>query len=158
MAVYDTLKGGLGNKVSYASGGSSPSQWSEYTTARGRCVCGLPNGGTNEGTVGTAFTDDQDKSLTIATHAVTTAEMHPHTHVVNFFGYVSQTNYGPQYDFRQIPVQNCGSDGAVSTSSGANTTWGVPTNTGSGSAHGHGSVATSDFLSYIQLMSIKKNV
>ena len=82
MAVYDTLKGGLGNKVAYASGGSSPSQWAEYTPARGRCVCGLPNSGTNEGTVGTAFTDDQDKSFTVDTHSVSEAEMPAHGHDV----------------------------------------------------------------------------
>ena len=157
MAVYDTLKGGLGNKVAYASGGSSPSQWSEYTSARGRCVCGLPSSGTNEGTVGTAFTDDQDKSFTIDTHAITESEMHAHTHALGFFGYVSQTNYGPQYDFRQIPVRTCGSDGAVD-SGGSNEGWGSGANTGDGDAHGHGSVATSDFLAYIQLMSIKKTV
>ena len=158
MAVYDTLKGGLGNKVAYASGGSSPSQWSEYTSARGRCVCGLPSGGSNEGTVGTAFTDDQDKSLTIDTHSVTESEMHPHAHALGFFGYVSQTNYGPQYDFRQIPVRTCGSNGGVSTTTGDNTNWGSGADTGSGDAHGHGTVATSDFLAYVQLMSIKKTV
>lgn len=158
MAVYDTLKGGLGNKVAYASGGSSPSQWAEYTPARGRCVCGLPSSGTNEGTVGTAFTDDQDKSFTIDTHSVSEAEMPSHGHDINFFGYVSQTNYGPQRDYRQVPVRTCGGDGAVSTTSGDNATWGSKGLTGSGSAHGHGTVATSDFLAYIQLMSIKKNV
>ena len=158
MATYDSIKNANQNIIFSTDEGSAVGDFVEYTTARGRMIVGLPSGGSNEGTVGTAFTDDQDKSLTIATHAVTEAEMHPHAHNLSFFGYVSQTNYGPQYDFRQIPVRTCGSDGGVSTTSGDNTTWGSGANTGSGSAHGHGSVATSDFLSYIQLMSIKKNV
>ena len=84
--------------------------------------------------------------------------MPSHGHDVNFFGYVSQTNYGPQRDYRQVPVRTCGADGAVSPTSGDHTTWGGKGLTGSGSAHGHGAVVTSDFLAYIQLMSIKKNV
>ena len=64
------------------------------------------------------------------------------------WGYVSQTNYGPQYNYRS-QAQNCGSDGWVSD-------WNTGS-IGSGSAHGHGAVVTSDILAYVQLMAVKKD-
>lgn len=41
-----------------------PSTWTEVAGAQGRIIVGLPSGGTLAGTVGTAFTDLQDKSVT----------------------------------------------------------------------------------------------
>ena len=39
--------------------GSCLSGWTEYTTSRGRYIVGMPSGGTINGTVGKAFTSDQ---------------------------------------------------------------------------------------------------
>jgi hypothetical protein len=49
--------------VIFYDGSSCPSGWTEFTSARGRVVVGLPSGGTLDGTVGTALTD-----LQIPTH------------------------------------------------------------------------------------------
>jgi hypothetical protein len=60
--------------------GACPSGWTEYTAMQGRMLVGLVSGGTAEGTVGTALTNLQDKSLSL-THAGTTVDDHAsHTH------------------------------------------------------------------------------
>jgi hypothetical protein len=57
--------GGLpGNVVFYTTDSSVPAGFSEYTSARGRMVVGRPSGGTDEGTVGTALTNLQNKTHT----------------------------------------------------------------------------------------------
>jgi len=147
MATYDSLKKGVINVVGFTSAGSAPAQWSEYTPIRGRTIVGLPGSGTNDATVGSAFTDAQDKSKTIAVHTVTTAQLPAHTHNHGFWGQNSQTNYGPQYNYRS-QGQACGSDGWVSNNN---------TLLGDGGSHGHGAVVTSDVLAYIQLMAVKRN-
>lgn len=59
--------GGLTDMVGYrASGTSTLTGWSEYTSIRGRMIVGLPSGGADAGTVGTAFTTAQDKSKSAA--------------------------------------------------------------------------------------------
>lgn len=58
--------------------GACPTGWTEYTTARGRIVVGLPLNGTAEGTLGTALTDLQDKSLSL-THAGSAVADHSYT-------------------------------------------------------------------------------
>ena len=44
--------------------GACPSGWTEYTAARGRAIVGTPSSGTDEGTVGTALTNLQNKTHT----------------------------------------------------------------------------------------------
>jgi len=147
MATYDSIKKGIINVVGFTSAGSAPSQWSEYTPIRGRTIVGLPSSGTNDATVGSAFTDEQDKSKTISTHTITTAQLPTHTHNHTFWGYVSDYNYGPQYNYRS-QSQTCGSDGWVAHANNA---------IGDGGSHGHGAVVTSDILAYIQLMAVKRD-
>jgi len=53
---------------------SCPTGWSEYTPARGRTVVAKPAGGTDEGTVGTAFTDRGTRTI---------IDVPAHTHVVD---------------------------------------------------------------------------
>ena len=76
--------GGLANMVGYrASGTSTLTGWSEYTSVRGRMIVGLQSGGADAGTVGTAYTTAQDKSKSIAhTHDMRshTHDMRNHTH------------------------------------------------------------------------------
>lgn len=44
--------------------GPCPTGWTEYTAARGRTVVGTPSGGTSTGTVGTAFTNLANRTIT----------------------------------------------------------------------------------------------
>ena len=148
MATYDSIKKGVKGIVGFTTAGSAPAQWSEYTPIRGRTIVGLPSSGTNDATVGTAYTDEQDKSKTLSTTSVSEAQLPEHGHNMTLWGHVSQTNYGPQYNYRS-QSQQCGSDGWVGD-------WNTGS-IGSGSAHGHGAVVTSDVLAYIQLMAVKKD-
>jgi|6_EtaG_2_1085325.scaffolds.fasta_scaffold10746_2 hypothetical protein len=141
-----------------ASSASTPEEWSEYTSARGRMVVGLPSGGTDGGTVGTALTNAQDKSKSIAhTH---TAAAHQHN-----IGYLDYWSLG-QIRTADHPY---GNDGTYSndhyTSHTGNAADGaelIPKtqSTGAvatGAMSTGGTVVTSDILAYIQLMTIKKD-
>ena len=67
QAELDAIASVPSNLVAYrASGESTRSGWSEYTSVRGRMIVGLPSGGADAGTVGTAYTTAQDKSKSIA--------------------------------------------------------------------------------------------
>jgi hypothetical protein len=48
--------------------GTCPSGWAEYTPARGRYLVGLPVGGTNGGTVGTALTPVENRPAGVHSH------------------------------------------------------------------------------------------
>lgn len=43
--------------IALFGGGTCPAGWTEFTPARGRALVGLPQGGTQQGTVGTALTN-----------------------------------------------------------------------------------------------------
>ena len=47
-----------------AFNGSCPTGWTEFTSARGRTIVGTPSGGTNAGTVGTAFSNLENRTHT----------------------------------------------------------------------------------------------
>ena len=64
---------------------SCPGTTTEYTTARGRVLVGVPSGGTIEGTVGTALTNTQDLSVT---PNFTGSALSTHTHTVTATGTV----------------------------------------------------------------------
>lgn len=118
-----------GDLVAYTSAGSAPTGYSEYTSARGRVIVGLPSGGTNEGTVGTALTDQQDKTHT---HVYSTTVQHLHTVKTTSTGgtgYAQASGSGTEYD---AYTENAGS-ASPSTA------------------------ATSHMMPYIQLMAIEKS-
>ena len=136
--------------VSYrASGTSTPNGWSEYTTPRGRMICGMVSGGTDGGTVGTALTNSQDK-----THSHT---MSSHTHTT-----ASRTDAGAIYaDNNDSSFWGTGaaynSASVTWNSEGTHSTVGLPmslTNTNNAAT---ATSATSDILAYIQLMTISKD-
>ena len=158
MATYDSIKNANQNIIFFTDEGSAVGDFVEYTAARGRMVVGLPSSGTNEGTVGTALTNAQDKQKTLTTTALAEATIPNHQHAHAYWGYASQTNYGSQLSFTKRPNRSCGSDGWVS-STGSPGPYGatnsVGPNVGSGNAHGHGTVDTSDCCAYIQLMAVK---
>ena len=130
----------LSGLVAYrASGISTPAGWSEYTSARGRMIVGLPSGGTDGGTVGTALTNAQDKSKSIA---------HAHTLGRNFgttVRYHAAALYGNSGHFTASGADNAGGYSGTELN-----------NLSSGMSSG-GTVVTSDILAYIQLLTIKKD-
>lgn len=74
--------------VLYSTSGACPAGWTEYTTARGRYVVGLPSGGTLEGTAGTALSNVENRSVGQHTH-VQNAHNHtqnPHSHALSGTG------------------------------------------------------------------------
>jgi len=146
------------NLVAYrASGQSTPSGWSEYTSARGRMIVGLPSGGTDGGTVGTALTDTQDKRKA-GGHVHTGPS---HTHSISLLNWTSSGN--AQWDHSSMYYGTSGtftSSNYLPYSLTTSGTLDIPVtalsgtgNTGSGGVD----VDTSDVLAYIQLMTIKKD-
>tara|TARA_R110002012_G_scaffold269016_1_gene453042 strand:+ start:461 stop:949 length:489 start_codon:yes stop_codon:yes gene_type:complete len=142
----DPVVGVPANVIAHrASGESTPSGWSEYETARGRMIIGLPSGGTDGGTVGTAFTNSQNKSKSIA-----------HTHKMGFgisdgsnnkFSWQGGGTYGTSGTFTAnrrdtTASETCSAscDNYITDAMSANDTF----NTG-------------DVCAYIQLMTIKKD-
>tara|TARA_R100000808_G_scaffold23585_1_gene52546 strand:+ start:1080 stop:1535 length:456 start_codon:yes stop_codon:yes gene_type:complete len=132
-----------------ASGGLIPVGWSEYTSARGRMVVGLPSGGTDGGTVGTALSNVQDK-----THSHTTPS---HYHDIPY------GNDTTNLYMRRTPADAFGNGASLSSATAC--TISVTSGTASfnyarsenKSAGDTGTAAMSDFVAYIQLMAIKKD-
>ena len=152
----------------------TPTSWSELTTARGRCIVGVPSGGTDGATQGTALTDNQNKSKSIAhTHS---GGAHTHTgpshkHGITGLGQHTTTWYyntagafgtsGTGGTDRKVggsmnlpgPVSGpqlvSGAEGTGATSSsGTETTSAMSANA---------TVETADVMAYIQMVTIKKN-
>lgn len=72
---------------------SCPTGWSEFTSARGRYIVGLPSGGTLNGTAGTALSDQENRPVGQHTHTVNSSQ-HRHTvYAVNSIG-LAGTDYG----------------------------------------------------------------
>ena len=146
------------NIVAYTSAGSAPSGWSEYVAARGRMIVGLPSGGSNEGTTGTAFTDQQNKSKELA-HSHTSAA---HAHGIFYMDMTATTlrydtggRYGASGTFTADRDIGTGATGVGSL--GIPTSESItpdPTGTKSGADV---TTSTSDLLAYIQLMAIEKD-
>ena len=152
QAELDAIASVPSNLVAYrASGESTPSGWSEYTTARGRMVVGLPSGGTDGGTVGTALTNVQDKTHT---H---TGPSHRHN-----LSILAGTGIGTAQIGWNDHLGNTGSNAAgyyvasanTGAFSGTNYGYNYTSYEGTGAT---GTQATSDVLAYIQLMTIKKD-
>jgi hypothetical protein len=128
-----------------ASSASTPSGWSEYTTARGRMVVGLVSGGTDGGTVGTALTNAQDK-----THTHTGPS---HTHILALGG------AHPSESIRVDDVFGTSGTAAAWVRGGSTTDTNTKDRniTDAGGTGATGTAATSDVLAYIQLMAIKSD-
>jgi hypothetical protein len=128
-----------------ASSASTPSGWSEYTTARGRMVVGLVSGGTDGGTVGTALTNSQDK-----THTHTGPS---HTHILALGG------AHPSESVRVDDVFGVSGEASAWVRGGATTDTNTKDRnlTDAGGTGATGTAATSDVLAYIQLMAIKSD-
>lgn len=146
MSCGTSSTGSLPAGIIVFTASTCPATWTEYTAAQGFAVVGLPSGGTNAGTVGTAMTNLLDR-----THDHTYTQVVNHTHTLS-------TGTGATGNFSQVL-------GAVDTSSGG--TGGTPTQTALGTLSGNpgGGVATgttatkatSNVISYIQLRACSKN-
>ena len=149
------------NLVAYrASGVSTPSGWSEYTSVRGRMIVGLPSGGTDGGTVGTALTNVQDKSRELQHNHPSANHFHntPYDNESNKILGRSTPFYGQTSVSTSIqPNQRLGLDGTSDTTLNyAKTEAVTPSNTGLATG-ADVTTNTSDLLAYIQLMAIKKD-
>jgi hypothetical protein len=111
--------------------GAAPTGYTEYTSARGRVIVGLPAAGTNTGTVGSALTDQLDQ-----THTHPYSQVDDHAHVL-----------GPLY---ATPA------GAQHLRQGDSTVAGSITTDSFGSASAT-SGAGSHMTPYIQLLVIEKS-
>ena len=136
-----TQSGVPSDVVAYRGNGvSTPSGWSEFTTARGRMIVGMPSGGTDGGTVGTALTDAQDKSKSIA---------HSHQMALGPESSTFRHVNGGGYGYSGTVVYNYYAGGGASDSSGNNAI--------TSAMSANSAVVTSDVLAYIQLVTIKKD-
>jgi hypothetical protein len=71
--VVETIASGV---ILFSSAGACPAAWTEYTASRGLYLVGLPSGGTNLGTSGTALTTLEARAVGTHTHV-----QDSHTHV-----------------------------------------------------------------------------
>ncbi len=121
------------NLIAHTTDAGAPTGWAEYTAGRGFLICGLQSGGTAAGTVGTAFTNQQNKARIAHTH---TGPSHAHAN---------------------------GGTGVAGSGGGNFNAWNADLNSGNSGAGGtgatgsDGAVNTSDVLAYIQLLGIKKS-
>ena len=121
--------------------GACPATWTEYTAAQGFAVVGLPSGGTNAGTVGTALTNLQDK-----THAHTYTQVVNHVHGLTTVLRTATTGSATT----QVTDAQDTSSTADATRKTDNPDGGVATGTTA-------TKATSDVIPYIQLRACSKD-
>jgi len=91
------------NVIAYTTDVIVPAGWSEYTNARGRMIVGLPLAGTNEGAIGVALTDQQDKTHTHTGPSHThTGPSHTHTGPSHTHTGPSHTHTGPSHNHKWL--------------------------------------------------------
>lgn len=153
-----------------------PSGWSEYVAARGYGVVGLPSGGSNAGTVGTALTNLQNLTHAHAgsSHTHTVSSDGSHSHAVGSLTSAHTHTLGAGDDSTYGPTDVIGPDfeASVSTHTHGGTQSGTPAvsgSTGSASAHSHGGSTSAsgtgstgtanagDSLPYLQLILCERN-
>ncbi|MEK9143391.1 MAG: hypothetical protein AAB481_02070, partial [Patescibacteria group bacterium] len=125
--------------VMFFNAASCPTGWTELTAARGMTMVGLPAAGTLAGTVGTAFTNLENRT---------------HTHTGP-----SHTHTGPSHSHSISSQYNAESHSMSATSLAAAQTT-SSSGTGSTSADGTGATgtaATSNVIPYIQLLACQKS-
>ena len=73
------LSNTIGNAIVFFEG-ACPAGWSEFTTAQGRYLVGLPSGGTLSQTVGTALESGENRAVGQHDHGGSTAVAGSHNH------------------------------------------------------------------------------
>lgn len=150
--------------VVFSNSGACPAGFVEYTNARGFAIVGLPAGGTSQGTVGTGFTNMENRS---------------HTHVVSSVVVNAWTNFNTQSNpsshshtgTTSGPSATVGQDSlfaeigaATSTHTHTFTTSvdSMPSHTpgsvtpGATNAGTSGAALTSDVMAYVQAIACRK--
>lgn len=146
--------------IGFSATGSCPSGWAEYTGGRGFVYVGLPSGGTSAGTVGSAFTNLENRththsvpSLSVPGLSFSTTTDGAHTH--------SGTTSGPSATGGTVDAGGTAAADAFHThtyttdSQGGHSHTGTTNgnNTGTGTS---GTASTSNVMPYIQLMACRK--
>ena len=137
----------------------TPTSWSEVTTAQGRCIVGVPSGGTDGATQGTALTDQQNKSKSIAhthtgpshKHKTTGLGQHTTTWYYNTGGAFGTSGTGGTD--RKVG----GSMNLPGPVSGPQQISGAAGTGTSSAMSANATVETADVMAYIQMVTIKKN-
>lgn len=129
--------------IAYTASSSAPTGWAEYTAARGRCIVGVPSGGTLAGTVGTALTNQQNK-----THSHTGPS---HTHPQNTSG----TQFATSAEF--VVATSTSGQIMYTTTGGAGTGYVMQSGVQAGGTGSTGDASLGDFFAYIQLLGIQKS-
>ena len=146
--------------VAFSSTGTCPAGWTEYTTGRGFAYVGLPSGGTSAGTVGSAFTNLENRthshsvpSLSVPGLAFSTTTDGAHTHTGTTGGPSSTSGAvlpggTAAADANHTHTFTTGSAGGHSHSGTTN-----GNNTGTDTS---GNASTSNVMGYIQLIGCRK--
>lgn len=158
--------------------GACPTGWSEYTAARGRALVGVPSGGTVEGTVGSALTNLDTRTIsTVVAHlhaagTLANAAETSHTHGAGSFANTAEaahthgngslaadnesahTHADGSLVNSDESVHNHTADPPVTTSSGISIDHTHPidppnTTSASGGSHNHASSTGDDFLTFL---------
>jgi hypothetical protein len=144
------------NLIAHFTGASAPFGWSEYTSARGRMIVGLPSGGTSAGTVGTALTNAQNKSKSID-HTHTGPS---HSHQIQKFNVGGNIQLQKSSHYGTSGTYTADAYMGVTSTTSAGTAIPLTNTSGTGNTDAmsaNAAVVTADLLAYIQLMTIKKD-
>lgn len=126
-----------------AFNGACPSGWTEFASAQGRMIVGLPSGGTLAGTVGTAMTDLENR-----THTHTYTQVPNHVHTLQVQGSTTASTSGTHV---MTSTATGGSSRTTASPDATNNpTGGVATATTN-------STSASNVLAYIQLRYCSKD-
>jgi hypothetical protein len=109
--------------IAYSTSGSCPAGWSEYTAARGRYLVGLVAGGTNEGAVGTALTNTENRAVGQHAHLV----IGTHTHAQNAHGHTVSGSGTHGHSETGSETVSADAGGSTITTAGGVTTTGAST-------------------------------
>jgi hypothetical protein len=135
--------------------GSCPTGWSEYTAARGRYVVGLPSGGTQEGTAGTALSNQENRTVGQHTHTFSGSALATHNHTQDAHLHTQSTwsNAGVGSVFARGVSGNQADQSTASTTA---TNQAITAGTPAGTNANTGSVASTN-APYIQLTCCEKD-
>jgi hypothetical protein len=152
--AYDRQPAVPAGLVGFFAGSSCPSGWSEYTTARGRVIVGLPSGGTPEGTQGVSLGDLQPRTISDVpshSHSIdppssSTSTNGSHNHDIDVLGFAAGL------DIVAAPVTGL----AQSTSTSSDGSHSHTINIGTFSSAPTGVAAVDVSMPYLQLMTCRK--